>query len=70
LNLQISISNYTFGFSKVILQFWKLLIESKNRHFNSLFDLKIDILNFELLLFELIDLKDYISILKTVILIL
>jgi len=54
----ISIPNYYFGFSKLILKVWILLIESKNWHFNfeycyldlnflfkqkNLFDLKIDI---------------------------
>jgi hypothetical protein len=28
------IPNYYFGFSKLILQVWKLVIESKNGHFN------------------------------------
>jgi len=36
LNLKISISipKYYIGFSKLILPIWKLLIESKNGHFN------------------------------------
>jgi len=32
--LEILIPNYYFGFSKLILPVWKLLIESKNGHFN------------------------------------
>jgi len=35
LKLEIAIPNYYFGFSKLIFQFRKLLIESKNWHFNS-----------------------------------
>jgi len=31
---EIQIPNYYFGFSKLILQIWKLVIESKNVHFN------------------------------------
>jgi hypothetical protein len=52
LEIAIAIAIYYFGFSKLIFQFRKLLIKSKNGHFNSqisylnsedLFDLKIDI---------------------------
>jgi len=34
LKLEIAIPNYYFGFSELISQFRKLLIESKNGHFN------------------------------------
>jgi len=43
---ELSIPNYYFGFSKLILQVWKLLIGSKNGHFNFEYcylNLKIDI---------------------------
>ncbi len=35
LKLEIAIPNYYFGFSELILEFRKFLIESKNGHFNS-----------------------------------
>jgi hypothetical protein len=43
---EISIPNYYFGFSKLILRAWKLLIEFKNGHFNFEYfylNLKLDI---------------------------
>jgi hypothetical protein len=43
---EISIPNYYFGSSKLILPIWKILIESKNGHFSFEYcylNLKIDI---------------------------
>jgi hypothetical protein len=48
LKLEIAIPNYYFRFSELIFQFRKLLIESKNGHFN--FEFENGHLNSELFL--------------------